>query len=90
MKKSELQQIIKEELGKVLSEATGSRKKTTGSITKHLSGRDNALVRAARELEEELMVADVDMESIADIVLDIIDLAGTEAVDDYKQSRDEF
>jgi len=89
MKKSELQQIIKEELEKVLSEAPG-RKKTTGSITKHLNNRDTALVRAARELEEELMGADVDMESIADIVLDIIDLAGTEAVDDYKQSRDEF
>jgi hypothetical protein len=84
MKKSELQQIIREELSKTLSEAP------IGSITKHLSGRDNALVRAVRDLEDELMGADVDIDSIADIVIDIIDLAGTEALDDYKESRDEF
>lgn len=90
MKKHELQQIIKEEIQKVLSEAPVRRKKTTGSITKHLGNRDNDLIRAVRELEEELMGADVDMDSIADIVIDIIDFAGTEAVDDYKASRDEF
>lgn len=90
MKKSELQQIIKEELKAVLSEAPVKRKKATGSITKHLRYRDNDLIAAVRELEEELMGADVDMDSIADIVIDIIDFAGTEAVDDYKASRDEW
>ncbi len=82
MKKSELRQLIREELKAVLSEAPV---KATGSITKHLRNRDNDLIAAVRELEEKLMGADVDMDSIADIVIDIIDAAQQEERREYSE-----
>lgn len=101
MKKSELQQIIKEEIRKVLTEAPKSKSKAKikGGVAKHLkhwNGSD--LYTSARELDDILMyyVQDpdpdktLDLNEIADIILDIIEVAQQEAVEEYKQNRDEI
>jgi len=106
MKKSELAQIIKEELGKVLSEAPNRQaamrkgvtsNKIKGGITKHFNDyKGTETYNSVRELEDVLMYyaqdpsQPLDLDEIANTVLDIIDYAVEEAIDNYKQSRDEF
>jgi len=105
MKKIELQQIIKEELVKILSEAPsrrtsmgkGKSNKVKGGITKHFNDyKGTETYNSVRELEDVLMYyaqdpsQPLDLDEIANTVLDIIDYAVEEAIDNYKQSRDEF
>ena len=104
MKKSELQQIIKEELQKVLSEAPNRQaamrkgvtsNKIKGGITKHFGDyKGTETYNGVRELEDILMYyaqdprQPLDLDEIANTIIDIIDYAVDEAINDYKQSQD--
>ena len=84
MKKSELQQIIKEELKAALKEAAGY-----GPISKYFKGYSKDVLQAAYDIEEALLIAKVDEEVIAIVagaVQDIVDAATDEA---YRDAKDE-
>jgi len=72
-------------------------KKIKGGITKHFNDyKGTETYNSVRELEDVLMYyaqdpsQPLDLDEIANTVLDIIDYAVEEAIDNYKQSRDEF
>lgn len=98
MKKSQLTQIIKEELKSIRKEAhiksTFTYDKVIGGITKHFSDyKGTETYNSIQELEDILMYyaqdprQPLDLDEIADTVIDIIDYAMQDARDDMNQSR---
>ena len=79
MKKSELQQIIREEISKTLRE---------GAILKAITPALEGEVKVAVEALEKLLQstgAKLDYKAIADCVIDIIDAAKQEERDEYSE-----
>jgi hypothetical protein len=79
MKKSELQQIIREEISKTLNE---------GAILKAIKPALTGEVKVAVEALEKLLQstgAKLDYKAIADCVIDIIDAAKQEERDEYSE-----
>lgn len=74
MNKKQLQKIIREEVGKAVTEARGS-----GPLTRLVRYHNQDVINAVYELEEELAGSNVDFNEVGDIIVDIIDAAAEEA-----------